>query len=121
MSNEAVSPLRRRMIDDMTIRHFGAKTQADYIRTVRTFAAFLGQSPDQAEPEDLRRFRLHMAAQGASPAKMNAAVSALRFFFHVTLGRSASATGSPPSRRPSGCPWGSAPRRWRGSSAARRA
>src|SRR5215210_2886731 len=87
MSNEAVSPLRRRMIDDMTIRHFGAKTQADSIRTVRTFAAFLGQSPDQAEPEDLRRFQLHMAAQGASPAKMNAAVSALRFFFHVTLGR----------------------------------
>jgi integrase/recombinase XerD len=87
MSNEAVSPLRRRMIDDMTIRHFGAKTQADYIRTVRTFAAFLGQSPDQAEPEDLRRFQLQMAAQGASPAKMNAAVSALRFFFKVTLGR----------------------------------
>ena len=86
MSHEAVSPLRRRMIDDMTIRHFGAKTQADSIRTVRTFAAFLGQSPDQAEPEDLRRFQLHMAAQGASPAKMNAAVSALRFFFHVTLG-----------------------------------
>ena len=87
MSNKAVSPLRRRMIDDMTIRHFGAKTQADYIRTVRTFAAFLGQSPDQAEPEDLRRFQVHMAAQGASPAKMNAAVSALRFFFKVTLGR----------------------------------
>src|SRR3712207_2186189 len=87
MSNEAVSPLRRRMIDDMTIRHFVAKTQADYIRTVRTFAAFLGQSPDQAEPEDLRRFQLHMAAQGASPTKMNAAVSALLFFFNVTLGR----------------------------------
>ena len=56
MSNEAVSPLRRRMIDDRTIRHFGAKTQADYIRTVRTFAAFLGRSPDQA-PVDLRRPR----------------------------------------------------------------
>src|SRR4051812_6263318 len=85
MSNEAVNPLRRRMIDDMTIRHFGAKTQADYIRTIRTFAAFLGQSPDQAEPEDLRRFQLQMAAQGASPAKMNAAVSALRFFFKLDL------------------------------------
>src|SRR3954470_2524145 len=87
MSNEAGSPLRRRMIDDRTIRHFGAKTQADYIRTVTTVAAFLGQSPDQAEPEDLRHFQLQMAAQGASPAKMNAAVSALRFFFKVTLGR----------------------------------
>ena len=103
------------------VRYFGAETQADSIRTVRAFAAFLGQSPDQAEPEDLRRFQLHMAAQGASPAKMNAAVSALRFFFNVSSAGSASATGSPASRRPSGCRWCSAPRRWRGSSAARRA
>src|SRR5215210_4458294 len=64
MTHEAVSPLRRRMIDDMTIRQFGAKTQADSIRTVRTFAAFLGQSPGQAEPEDLRRFQLHVLPDG---------------------------------------------------------
>src|SRR3954453_14391645 len=106
MSNEAVIPLRRRMIDDMTIRHFGAKTQADYIRTVRTFAAFLGQSPDQAEPEDLRRFQLHMAAQGASPAKMNAAVSALRFFFNVTLGRVGFGDRLPPPPPPQAPPGG---------------
>lgn len=85
MSNPAVSLLLRRMIEDMTTRHFAAKTQADSIRIIRMVAAF--HSPDQAEPEDLRRFQLHMAAQGASPATMNAAVSALRFFFHVTLGR----------------------------------
>jgi len=42
--------------------------------------------PDQAAPEDLRRYQLRLAAEGASPAKMNAAVSALRFFFKVTLG-----------------------------------
>jgi site-specific recombinase XerD len=87
MSPEAISPLRQRMIEDMTIRQFGEDTQRAYIRQVRAFTAFLGQSPEQAEPEDLRRFQVHMAAQGASPAKMNAAVSALRFFFHVTLGR----------------------------------
>src|SRR4029453_13696428 len=91
-------------IDDMTIRHFGAKTQADYIRTIRTFAAFLGQSPDQAEPEDLRRFQLHMAAQGASSAKMNAAVSALRFFFKVTLGRAGFGDRPPPAPAPEGLP-----------------
>ena len=87
MSLEAVSPLRRRMIEDMTIRQFGEHTQRDYIRQVREFTAFLGRSPDQAEPEDLRRYQLHMAALGASPAKMNQASTALRFFFHVTLGR----------------------------------
>jgi integrase/recombinase XerD len=65
INDEAVSPLRRRTIEDMTIRHFAARTQTDYIRTVRTFAAFLGQSLDQAEPEDLRRFqslRVRMAS-----------------------------------------------------------
>ncbi len=83
----AVSPLRRCMIEDMTIRRFTEKTQGDYIRHVRAFAAFLGRSPELAEPEDLRRFQRHMAAGGARPATMNAAVSALRFFFQVTLGR----------------------------------
>ena len=89
MSNNpnAVSPLRRRMIEDMTIRRFTEKTQSDYIRHVRAFAAFLGRSPELAEPEDLRRFQRHMAAGGARPATMNAAVSALRFFFQTTLGR----------------------------------
>src|SRR4051812_12217012 len=79
MSPEAVSPLRRRMIEDMTIRQFGEHTQRAYIRQVRAFTAFLGRSPDQAEPEDLRR--------GASYARMNLASTALRFFFHVTLGQ----------------------------------
>jgi site-specific recombinase XerD len=49
--------------------------------------AFLGRSPDAAEPEDLRRYQLHLASLGASYARMNLASTALRFFFHVTLGR----------------------------------
>jgi site-specific recombinase XerD len=75
------------MIEDMTIRQFGEKTQRDYVRVVADFARFLGRSPDQATPEDLRRYQLHLASEGASPAKMNAAVSALRFFFKITLAR----------------------------------
>src|SRR5688500_4780203 len=77
------------MIEDMAIRQFGPKTQHDYVRVVADFARFLGRSPDRAEPEDLRRYQLHQAAQGASPGKMNLAVSALRFFCKVTLGRPA--------------------------------
>ncbi len=87
MSTEAASPLRRRMIEDMTIRQFGEHTQRDYIRQVREFTAFLGRSPDLAEPEDLRRYQLHMASLGAGYSRMNLASTALRFFFHVTLGR----------------------------------
>lgn len=87
MTSATTTPLRQRMIEDMTIRQFGSKTQHDYVRVVADFARFLGRSPDQAEPEDLRRYQLRLAAEGASPAKMNAAVSALRFFFKVTLAR----------------------------------
>ncbi len=87
MSTEPVSPLRLRMIEDMTIRHFGPKTQNDYVRVVRDFTAFLGRSPGLAQVEDLRRYQLHLASLGASPSKMNAAVSALRFFYKVTLSR----------------------------------
>ena len=87
MSSAPTTPLRQRMIEDMSIRQFGERTQQGYVAVVADFARFLGRSPDRAEPEDLRRYQLHLAAQGASPGKMNAAVSALRFFFKVTLGR----------------------------------
>ena len=43
---EAVSPLRRRMIEDMSVRKFSDKTRHDYIRCVESFAKFLGRSPD---------------------------------------------------------------------------
>ena len=87
MTNEAMSPLRRRMIEDMTIRKLAPKTQEGYIRTIKNFAMFLGRSPDMASPEDVRRFQLHLAQCGAHAPILNHTVSALRFFFGVTLGR----------------------------------
>jgi len=82
-----ISPLRRRMTEDMTVRGFTVGTQQGYLRAVRDFTAFLGRSPDGAGAEDLRRYQLAMRSGGASATTMNAAVSALRFFFTVTLGR----------------------------------
>jgi integrase/recombinase XerD len=87
MPDKPISPLRQRMIDDMTARRFSEATRKDYVRHVRTFAAFLGRSPDTATSDDLRRFQLHMAQQQVSPWSINAAVAALRFFFTVTLER----------------------------------
>ena len=72
----------------MTIRGFAPKTQASYIRAVKNFTAFLGRSPDQASAEDLRRYQLQLASGGVSVTSLNAMVTALRFFFTVTLGRS---------------------------------
>ena len=87
MTQEAVSPLRRRMIEDMTVRNFVEKTRNDYIRHVKTFTAFLGRSPDTATPEDLRRYQLHLTGTGVRPPTINGTVTALRFFFTVTLDR----------------------------------
>ncbi len=87
MTNGNISPLRRRMTEDMTVRGFTACTQRGYIAAVRDFTVFCGHSPDRACAEDLRRYQLHMRSIGASATTMNHAVSALRFFFGVTLGR----------------------------------
>ena len=89
MTDEAMSPLRRRMIEDMTIRKFASKTQHDYVQRVKNFAAFLGRSPDTASFEDVRRYQLHLAASGVGVSTLNQTVSTLRFFFRVTLRRHA--------------------------------
>jgi len=87
MSEKPISPLRQRMIEDMTVRNFVEKTRNDYIRQVKTFTSFLGRSPDTATAEDLRRFQLHQTRTGVRPPSINGSVAALRFFFTVTLDR----------------------------------
>jgi integrase len=91
-SAEAISPLRRRMIEDMSVRRFSAKTRHDYVRYIETFAKFLGRSPDSATGEDLRRYQVHQTESGVQPPVMNSSVAALRFFFKITLGRADLAT-----------------------------
>lgn len=87
-STEAsATPLRQRMQQDMLMRGLGVHTQHDYVRHVRRFAVFLGQSPDVATPNDIRRYQLHQHESGVGPSTINGAVSALRFLFDVTLKR----------------------------------
>src|SRR5437899_151035 len=87
MSEKPISPLRQRMLEDMSLRGFTPDTQRDYIRAVKRLAAFLGRSPDTATAEELRSFQLHLTATGVRPPTINATVTALRFFFKVTLDR----------------------------------
>jgi integrase/recombinase XerD len=87
MTQERITPLRRRMIEDMAVRHLASETQRNYIRAVKTLASFLGRSPDTATAEDLRLFQLHLNATHVRPPTINATVTALRFFFSVTLDR----------------------------------
>jgi site-specific recombinase XerD len=87
MTSNPISPLRQRMINDMNVRNFVPDTQREYIRAVKNLTIFLKRSPDTATAEDLRAFQLHMTETGVRPPTINATVTALRFFFKVTVDR----------------------------------
>jgi integrase/recombinase XerD len=67
MSETPISPLRRRMLEDMAVRKFGEKTRHDYIRHVKAFASFLGRSPDTATADDVRSYQVHLTGSGVQP------------------------------------------------------
>ncbi len=81
-----ISPLRQRMIEDMTMRKLAPKTQVSYICAVKKLADHLGHSPHTASAEDLRKFQLHLTDTGTSRITINTTITALRFFFEVTVG-----------------------------------
>jgi site-specific recombinase XerD len=87
MKTESITPLRQRMIEDMTARKLCAGTQSGHIRSCKRFAAFLKRSPDTAALEDIRRFQLHLAETGVSICTRNRIMTGLRFLFRVTLRR----------------------------------
>ena len=82
-----LSPLRRRMIEDMTIRNLSPATQRSYISAVSKLSRHFGMSPDRLDVEDIRAFQVHLAGMGISWPALNQIVCALRFFYGVTLGR----------------------------------
>jgi integrase/recombinase XerD len=73
MTEQAISPLRRRMIEDMAIRKFAQKTQHDYVRRTKEFVSYPKRSPDPATPEDVRGFQLHLSSIGVGTPKINGA------------------------------------------------
>ena len=80
-----ISPLRQRMIEDMTMRKLSPKTQSAYIRAVKNFTRFIRRSPDTACAEDLRQFQLYLVEQGIASGNLNATITGLKFFFETTL------------------------------------
>jgi integrase/recombinase XerD len=81
------SPLRQRMIEDMTIRNLSRATQQSYIYAVSKFSRHLGAPPDRLSIEDVRTYQLHLIAQKRSWSHVNQAACALRFFYGVTMGQ----------------------------------
>jgi site-specific recombinase XerD len=82
-----MTPLRRRMIDDMTVRNLSPSTQRSYIYAVARFSRYFDRSPDLLGSGEVRAYQLHLVDQGRSWTHINQVSCALRFFFRVTLGR----------------------------------
>jgi integrase/recombinase XerD len=80
-----MSPLRRRMIEDMTVRNLSPATQRSYVHAVAKFGRFFSRSPDKLSLEDVRTFQVHLVAGGMSWPALNQTVCALRFLYGVTL------------------------------------
>ena len=82
-----MSPLRRRMIEDMTLRNLSPSTQQSYIYAIAKFSRHFGCSPDRLNLEQVRAYQLHMIKQKHSWSHLNQVACALRFFYGVTLGQ----------------------------------
>lgn len=61
-----MSPLRRRMIEDMTVRNLSPATQRSYIHAVAKFSQYFDCSPDRLDLEDVRTYQVQLVARGAS-------------------------------------------------------
>src|SRR5215470_18432453 len=81
------SALRRRMIEDMTIRNLSPATQRSYLHAVSRFSQYFGRSPDRLGLEDVRAYQVNLASKGVAWGSLNQVVCALRFFYGVTLGQ----------------------------------
>jgi len=87
MTEKMMTPLRQRMIDDMTIRNLSPSTKKIYVYAVAKFSRFHGRSPDKLTMEDVRVYRLHLIARGYQPTSINPIMGALRLFYATTLGQ----------------------------------
>lgn len=94
-----MTPLRRRMIDDMAIRNMSPSTQKIYVSAVSNFSIFHRRSPDKLTFEDVRTYRLYLISRGLKATSINPIMGALRFFYGITLGQKQVSEQIPYARR----------------------
>ena len=83
-----MTPLRRRMLEDMQLRNLSENTQASYLRAVARLARFFNRSPDKLTHDQARQFLVHLVTkEKASPSTLNVYRCGLLFLYGVTLHR----------------------------------
>jgi site-specific recombinase XerD len=95
-----MTPLRQRLVDDLRLRNYSPRTIECYVAHVARFAKHFGKSPELLGPEEIRAFQVHLLAKKASWSQFNQTVSALRFLYGKTLGRTELVPMLPYGKRP---------------------
>ena len=85
--SQPTTPLRTRMLADMTARNLGPASQASHLRACKRFAAWLRRSPDTATPDEVKDFQQHLIESGMSICTRNQTMTGVKFLFRVTLRR----------------------------------
>jgi integrase/recombinase XerD len=104
VAERPVSPLRRRMIEDMTIRNLSPAAQRSYLHAVEGYSRYFGRSPDRLGLEEVRAYQVHLAGKGVAWASLSQIVCALRFFYGVTPGQDRVPERIPYARKPCALP-----------------
>jgi site-specific recombinase XerD len=99
-----MTPLRRRFVEDLTIRNYSPRTIERYVALVARFAAHFGRSPEQLGAEEVRAFQLHLLEKRVSWSQFNQAVCALRLLYRLTLGKPDIVTMIPYGKKPKTIP-----------------
>jgi integrase/recombinase XerD len=83
-----MTQLRQRMIEDMQLRGYSARTQEAYARAVRQLAEYVHRSPDQVTEEELRCYFLYLANEKKfARATTTIALCGIKFFYEQTIHR----------------------------------
>ena len=100
-----MTPLRQRMIDELTLRGMAARTHESYLEAVSGLAKYYHRSPEQLSIEEVRAYLLHLERdRHLSWNSLNVAVSGLRFLYFKTLKWELTRMDIPPRRKASRLP-----------------
>lgn len=96
-----MTPLRQRMLEDMSIRNLAENTQSAYLQQIAAYSRYFNRSPDQLGPEEIRTYQLYlMEVRALTPSSICVATGALRFLYKVTLKRTWAVEEIPMPKRP---------------------
>ncbi len=96
-----MTPLRQRMLEDMSIRNFAENTQRSYVQQVSAFARYFDRSPEDLGPEQVRAYQNHLVTdRHLTASSIGTATAALRFLYRVTLRRGWNPDDFPMPKKP---------------------